>query len=96
MVDRIAKKFHPEKVILFGSHARGEAGMDSDVDLLIVMPIKGLKREKRLQIRHLLRDYKIPKDIIITTPEDYEWRRNFPGTIERPASIEGKVLYERA
>ena len=35
MVQRIVAKFRPEQVILFGSHARGEAGPDSDVDLLV-------------------------------------------------------------
>jgi len=39
MVNRIVKKFHPQQIILFGSHARGEAGPDSDVDLLVVMPV---------------------------------------------------------
>jgi len=46
MVNGIGKEFRPERVILFGSHARGEGGVDSDVDLLIVMPVKGSKREK--------------------------------------------------
>ena len=41
MVKRIVKKFHPEMVILFGSQARGDAGPDSDVDLLIVLPFEG-------------------------------------------------------
>jgi len=41
MVRRIVRQFRPERVILFGSHARGEAGPDSDVDLLVVMPVHG-------------------------------------------------------
>ena len=56
MVQRIVKKFHPERIILFGSHARGQAGPDSDVDLLVVMPMDGCKRDKRLEIRRALRD----------------------------------------
>ncbi len=54
MVNRIVEHFDPEKIILFGSHARGEAGPDSDVDLLVVMPVQGSKREKQLEIRALL------------------------------------------
>ena len=50
MVKRIVRKFHPEQIILFGSQARGDAGPDSDVDLLIVMPVEGSKRDKRLAI----------------------------------------------
>jgi uncharacterized protein len=95
MVRRIVKRFDPEKIILFGSHARGVAGPDSDVDLLIVMSVAGSKREKALQIRAALRGIAISKDIIVTTPEDFDWRKEIPGTIERPATLEGKVLYAR-
>jgi len=48
MVERIVAQFRPEKVILFGSQARGDAGPDSDVDLLVVMPVQGSKRAKRV------------------------------------------------
>jgi predicted nucleotidyltransferase len=93
MVDLIVERFHPEKVILFGSHARGEAGPDSDVDLLVVMPVSGSKREKAIEIAVALHGIRVPKDIIVTTPEEFEWRKEIPGTIERPAVLEGKVLY---
>jgi len=93
MVDRIVREFRPAQVILFGSHARGEAGPDSDVDLLVVMDCKGSKREKQLAIRLALHEFRIAKDIIVTTPEEFAWRKEIPGTIERPAEREGKVLY---
>ena len=96
MVRRIVRRFHPERVILFGSHARGEAGPDSDVDLLVVMPVEGLKHKKQVQIRVALHDIRVPKDIIVTTPEDFEWRKEIPGTIEYPAAREGRVLYARS
>lgn len=95
MVRRIVERFHPEKIILFGSHARGAAGPDSDVDLLVVMPVSGSKREKQLEIRLTLEEFRVPKDVIVTTPEDLAWRQEIPGTIERPAVREGKVLYVR-
>lgn len=93
MAKRIAQKFHPEKIILFGSHARGEAGPDSDVDLLIVMNFKGSVEEKRLAIRRALREFSVPLDVIVTKPEDYAWRKDVVGTIEWPAAREGKILY---
>ncbi len=96
MVRRIVESFRPERVILFGSHARGTADADSDVDLLIVMPFSGPKREKQLQIRLALQGLGVSKDVIVTTPEDFEWRSRVPGTVERPALLEGKVLYARA
>ena len=95
MVRRIAKRFRPEQIILFGSYARGAAGPDSDVDLLIVMPVEGTKHQKQVEIRLALRDFSVPKDIIVTTPDDFAWRRRIPGTIEHPASREGRVLYAR-
>jgi predicted nucleotidyltransferase len=95
MVDRIVRRFRPERVILFGSHARGEGGPDSDVDLLVVMPVSGAKREKQLEVRRVLRGIRVPVDVIVTTPEDFEWRREVVGTIEYPANREGKVLYGR-
>ncbi|HSS51939.1 MAG TPA: nucleotidyltransferase domain-containing protein, partial [Thermoanaerobaculia bacterium] len=66
MVRRIVSQFHPEKIILFGSHARGDAGPDSDVDLLIVMPYLGSRREKQVEIRLALKSIRIPKDIVVT------------------------------
>ena len=93
MVRRIVRQFQPERIILFGSHARGEAGPDSDVDLLVVMPVEGSRREMAVRIGVALHDIPVPKDIIVTTPEEYEWRKEIVGTIERPATLEGKVLY---
>jgi HEPN domain-containing protein/predicted nucleotidyltransferase len=94
MVKRIVKKFHPEKIILFGSQARGEAGPDSDVDLLVVMSLDGSKREKAHEILEALDDIVVPTDVIVTSPEDFAWRKDIVGTIEWPAANEGKVLYE--
>lgn len=95
IVRRIARKFHPEKIILFGSHARGTATPESDVDLLVVMPPKGTRREQQVQIRLALHDIPVPKDIIVVSPEDLERRRGIFGTIEYPAMKEGKILYAR-
>jgi predicted nucleotidyltransferase len=95
MVRRIVSRFHPDRIILFGSQARGDAGPDSDVDLLVVMPVEGSKREKAVEIGVALHGIRLPKDIIVTTPEEFEWRKEVAGTIERPAATEGRVLYAR-
>lgn len=96
MVRRIVDRFQPERLILFGSHARGEAGPDSDVDLLVIMPVEGGKREAQARIRVALHDIRVPVDVIVTTPDDFEWRKEIPGTIEYPAVQEGRVLYARS
>jgi predicted nucleotidyltransferase len=93
IVKRIVKKFHPEQIILFGSQARGNAGPDSDIDLLVVMPVAGSKREKRIEIRLAVHDIKVAKDILVSTREEFAWRKGMVGTIEYPATREGKVLY---
>jgi len=95
MVSRIVEHFDPERIILFGSSARGDAGPDSDVDLLVVMPVRGSKREKQLEIRSLLHGIRLAKDIVVSRPEDFDWRKDVVGTIEYPATKEGKVLYAR-
>jgi len=95
MVLRIVERFDPERIILFGSAGRGEAGPDSDVDLLVVMPIQGSRREKAVEIGVAVNDNPVPKDIFVTTPEDFKWRKNIVGTIERPAAREGRLVYAR-
>jgi predicted nucleotidyltransferase len=95
LVKRIVAKFHPERVILFGSHARGEAGPDSDIDLLVVMAVEGSAYEKGLEVSLALPDLPVPVDVIVTTPEDFAWRKDVVGTIEWPAAREGKVLHAR-
>jgi uncharacterized protein len=96
MVWRIVRQFRPDRVILFGSHARGEGGPDSDVDLLVVMPVEGLKREKQLEIRKALRGIRVPVDVVVSTPQEFGWRQEVVGTIEYPAVKEGRVLYARS
>jgi uncharacterized protein len=96
MVKRIVKNFRPEKIILFGSHARGDAGPDSDVDLLVVMDFEGSKLDKMVEIGVAVGAVPIPKDILISRPEDFAWRKDIVGTIEYPAAREGKVLYARS
>ena len=96
MVRRLVERFDPDQIVLFGSHARGAAGPDSDVDLLVIMPVSGSRREKQIEMRVALHDIPLPKDIIVVTPDDVARRRDIVGTIIRPALREGKVLYVRA
>ncbi len=97
MARRIARRFKPERIILFGSRARGEAGPDSDVDLLVVMPVEGSKRDQQMAIRAALRHgfTLVPTDVIVVTPDEWVRHAHIPGTIVWPARREGKVLYVR-
>lgn len=92
IVERIVRQFTPKKIILFGSHAHWAAGPDRDVDLLIVMSVASSKREKAIKIGVALHDIRIPKDLIVTASEEFEWRKDTIGTIEWRAWQDGKVL----
>ncbi len=92
---RIVQRFHPQQVILFGSRAIGTAHADSDVDLLVVMPIATSKRQVRLAVRQALHDIPVPKDVVVLTPEELADQREIAGTVARSAAREGKILYAR-
>ncbi len=93
--DRIVEKFHPQRIILFGSHARGTADERSDVDLLVVASFTGKRRTIVVEMDRTLRGMGFARDIILLTPEEFNRDREIPGTIARPAAKEGKILYER-
>lgn len=91
---RLVEQFAPTRIILFGSQARGTADDRSDVDLLVVCPINGRKRELMVAMDRALSGLGIARDVIVLTPEEYERSRHIPGTVARPAALEGKVLYD--
>ena len=95
MVDRIVEGFAPERIILFGSHARGNASRWSDIDLLVVMKKAPDLRELTVEIRQTLSDLPVSKDIVVTTPERLEERSRMVGTVHRAAVRDGKTVYER-
>ena len=96
VTQRLVQQFAPERIILFGSQARGTADARSDVDLLVICPLSGRRRDMMVAMDLSLNGLGIARDIMILTPEEYERDRQIPGTIARPASIHGRVLYERA
>ena len=92
--DRLVEKFHPQRIILFGSQAREKADERSDVDLLVGCPIRGNRRQLMVEMDRALKGLPIARDIMVLTPEEYERDPHIPGTVARPAWKEGKVLYE--
>jgi len=95
ITERIVHDFDPLRIILFGSHARGDASSGSDVDLLVVLPRVTDKRKMAIEIRRSLAHLPLSKDIIVTTPEEIARRGDLVSAVLRPALREGKVLYER-
>jgi predicted nucleotidyltransferase len=95
MVDRIVQRFRPRQVILFGSRARGTATASSGVDLLVVCDEVDDKRRLAIEMGSILSDMVVPKDIVVTTPDEIRRRGHLVGSILRPALRDGRVLYER-
>ncbi len=89
----IVQKFHPEKVVLFGSCANGEGTEDSDVDLLVVMPFEGRSLEQAVQVRMDTRPA-FPVDLIVRTPEMIAERIRMGDSFIREILEKGSVLYE--
>ena len=89
---RIAREFRPQRIILFGSHARGTAGADSDVDLLVIASFQGSGFRQSLKILNRL-DIRLPVDLIAYRPEDVQRRYIEGDPLIRDALDHGKVLY---
>jgi HEPN domain-containing protein/predicted nucleotidyltransferase len=92
--DRIVAGWQPSRVILFGSHARGTARWDSDIDVLVVLPRTDDQRRVAQEIRDSLADLPASKDILVTTPEEIERRGRVVGTVLFAALREGQVIYD--
>jgi predicted nucleotidyltransferase len=96
VVEKIARGVAPQRIILFGSHARGEAAQMSDLDLFIVQDSGMSNREVRRQIEYLLWGRRFGVDLIVRRPEEVE-RNVDDGNpfYTRHVLGEGRVLYER-
>lgn len=96
IVARIVERFSPQQVIVFGSTARGDNRPDSDVDLIVVMPVAGSRRHLATEIERSLIGIPVAVDLLVLTPEELAQGRDTVGTVVRPALREGRVAYERA
>ena len=92
----LVERFEPQRIILFGSYARGTADDRSDVDLLVICPIPGDRGDLMLAMDRTLRGLRLARDIVVLSPEEFERDRLIPGTVARPAWREGKLLYDSA
>ena len=90
----IARRFAPERVLLFGSYAYGKPTKDSDVDFLILMKGKGRRvHDKALRIS-LAINFGFPVDLVVRSPEEFERRIEMGDYFLREIQEKGKVLYE--
>lgn len=92
--NKLAALYSPDKVVLFGSYASGAATEDSDVDLLVLMPLTGKASAQALDIRRNLRR-NFPLDLVVQTPEEATRRVQHGDPFLTEALGQGRTLYER-
>lgn len=99
MSARIVETVHPERIILFGSHARGEATPDSDVDLLVITTeaydAHNSRRKILARLWRSLARIRTPVDLVLSSIDEVEQWRDTTNHLIARALREGKVLYER-
>jgi predicted nucleotidyltransferase len=94
---RLVEKFDPDRIILFGSYARGTADEHSDVDFLVITEAakRGNRHKMMAEMDRALWGLAMARDIVILTPGEFEEDKEIPGTIARYVSKEGRLLYAR-
>jgi predicted nucleotidyltransferase len=96
-VDRIvANMASPARVILFGSQARGDAGKDSDLDLMVIERDLPNKAAEYLRLKAAIGRVGVGVDLLLYSEAEFERRSQVPGTVPYWAKKEGKVLYDAA
>ena len=91
---RLVREFAPEEIILFGSQARGSGGEDSDIDLLVVVPVSQETPIQRAQrAARCLRGIDTPLDVIVRTREEVQRGKQVYASLICQAIEEGRVLY---
>ncbi len=94
VADQIARKFNPQRIILFGSYARGNSHPSSDVDLLVVLEENA--NELDIDIEVILSvAHKFPMDILVRSPREIDKRLQMGDPFIRDIIEQGVVLYER-
>jgi predicted nucleotidyltransferase len=90
---QVAERFHPDRIILFGSYAYGTPHADSDVDLLVIMPARN-ELDQAFKIR-LAVPAPFPMDLMVRTPASMRWRLEEGESFATVIITQGKVLYEK-
>jgi predicted nucleotidyltransferase len=86
----------PQRIIMFGSQARGEAGEASDLDVMVVEEGVADRAGEMVRLNRLLRPLGIPVDLLVVSSEKFNYWCDTPGNVYFEAATDGKVLYEAA
>ena len=97
IVRRLKTALNPEQIFLFGSRARGEAGPESDFDLLVVVATSALPRYRRDQLAfRALRGVGVSKDVLVYTRDEFARGAKVPASLPATVLREGKLLHDVA
>ncbi len=93
-VRRLVEAYQPEAIWLFGSQARGEAGPDSDYDLMVIVPDDADRERRRSFMAYpALRGMRVPIDVLVWTHTQFHNRLHLPPTLPATVVREGRELY---
>lgn len=93
IVRRIVEVAQPDRIILFGSAARGEMGPDSDIDLVVIKANVPHRGRLTQEIYRALAGVDASVDVVVARPEDVEYLRDRVGSVIAPALREGREIY---
>ena len=94
VVRRLAEAYRPERIYLFGSAARGDAGPDSDYDIMIVVPDQSPPGRRDCDLAYrVLRGLRIAKDVLVWPRAEFEKRLHLKASLPATVLREGKLLY---
>ncbi len=94
VIRRLVEAYQPERIYLFGSHARGDAGPDSDFDLLVIVPDDTRQeRTRSLLAYQVLRGTRLAVDVLVWTRRSFESRLRVPASLPAVVEREGMMLY---
>lgn len=93
IAEKIAREYQPEKIILFGSHAWGTPGPDSDVDLFVVKDDDASPFDRIRAVKRLLYGSGVATDVLVYTPEQLARRRAIGDPFIRDVLTRGRTLY---
>jgi predicted nucleotidyltransferase len=93
LIGQVVRIAHPLRIVLFGSAARGQAGPESDLDLLVVMPDGTHRRHTSQRLYRGIKNVGVPFDLLVATPSDLEKHRQNIGLIYSAILREGVEVY---
>jgi predicted nucleotidyltransferase len=93
LTELLIKATKPQRIIMFGSQARGEADEDSDIDVMVIEVGVPGRAAEMVRLNRLLRSFEIPVDLLVVSAEKFNYWRDIPGNVYFEAATEGEVLY---